>query len=56
MTIVSSPGWVDAAAMTGRPSIAAPSDRERVVRSAGGAGTSSLRLPVVAMRGAPSSP
>ena len=54
ISAVSSPGWVEAAAMTD-----AVADRGLQLRSlsgsAGGAGTSSLRLPVVEMRGAPRS-
>ena len=45
-SISSSPGWVDAATTTGRPRVIAIS-RSSLAASAGGAGTSSFRLPVV---------
>ncbi len=45
MIEASSPGWVDAAATTGRVPIISLS-RLSAVWSTGGAGTSSLRLPV----------
>ena len=44
--ISSSPGWVDAATMIGRPRVTAIS-RSSLAGSAGGAGTSSFRFPVV---------
>ena len=44
--ISSSPGWVEAATMIGRPRVSDIS-RSSLSGSAGGAGTSSLRLPVV---------
>ena len=50
----SSPGWVEAAAITGRAAMASFIIRS-LASSAGGAGTSSLRLPVIETRGAPSS-
>ncbi len=48
----SSPAWVEAAATTVRPAVA-DFNAASFSASAGGAGTSSLRLPVVEMRGAP---
>jgi hypothetical protein len=44
--ISSSPGWVDAATMTGRPRVT-DIRRSSLAASAGGAGTSSFRFPVV---------
>src|SRR5882757_3249949 len=44
--ISSSPGWVEAATMIGRPRVTAIS-RSSLAESAGGAGTSSFKFPVV---------
>ena len=52
-SISSSPGWVEAATTTGRPRVIAIS-RSSLAWSAGGAGTSSFRLPVVTTLGLPS--
>ena len=54
ITASSSPAWVDAAATTGRRAIAFACSAS-AVGSAGGAGTSSLRLPVTTTFGAPRS-
>ena len=54
MITPSSPAWVEAAAINGRPAVAACSIAS-AAGSAGGAGTSSLRLPVVTTFDAPSS-
>jgi hypothetical protein len=54
MMTASSPGWVEAAAITGRWRTTARIAAS-LPASTGGAGTSSLRLPVMLTRGAPSS-
>mgnify|MGYP003694136345 CR=1 FL=1 len=54
MITFSSPAWVEAAAITGRPAIARCNVASSV-GSAGGGGTSILRLPVTTTFAAPSS-
>ena len=53
MMMASSPAWVEAAAITRRVPMIGRS-LHKVGSSTGGAGTSSLRLPTLLMRGAPS--